>query len=50
MLVGIAAAMFIFLFGWGAQYLGWDETNGKIQLALATSFVLGILCGFKSRG
>ena len=49
MLVAIAATMFIVLFGWGADYLGWDDTNGKIQLGLATSFILGIICGFKSR-
>ncbi len=50
MMVAIAAAMFIVLFGWGADYFGWDDAGSKIQLALFTSFVLGILCGFKSRG
>jgi hypothetical protein len=50
MLVAIAAAMFILLFGWGADYFGWDAGNSKIQLALFTTFVLGIICGFKSRG
>ncbi len=50
MIVALASAMFIFLFGWGADYFGWDATNGMIQLALFTSFILGILCGFKARG
>ena len=50
MVVGIAVAMFIALFGWGAEYFGWSDPDGKIQLALATSFILGILGGFKSRG
>jgi len=49
MMVAIAAAMFIVLFGWGAEYFGWDDAGGKIQLALFTTFVLGIICGFKSR-
>ena len=49
MMVAIAAAMFIALFGWGADYFGWDDTNGKIQLALATTFILGAICGYKSR-
>jgi hypothetical protein len=50
MLVGIAVAMFVALFGWGASYFGWSDPQGKVQLALFTSFVLGALCGFKSRG
>ena len=50
MVVGIAIAMFIALFGWGAGYFGWHDPEGKVQLALATSFILGIIGGFKSRG
>ena len=50
MVVGIAVAMFIALFGWGAGYFGWSDPHGKVQLALATSFILGIIGGFKSRG
>ena len=49
-MVGLALAMFIALFGWGATYFGWDDPVGKIQLALFTSFVLGAVCGYKSRG
>lgn len=49
MIVGIAAAIFIALFGWGSDYFGWDDSTGKVQLALFTTFVLGIICGFKSR-
>jgi hypothetical protein len=48
MIVGIASAIFIALFGWGSRYFGWDDPDGKIQLALATSFVLGIVSGYKS--
>ena len=43
MLIGLAIAMFIALFGWGANYFGWDDPAGKVQLALATSFILGIV-------
>jgi len=48
-MVGIAIAMFIALFGWGARYFGWDDPEGKIQLALATSFILGIVSGYKTK-
>jgi hypothetical protein len=50
MLIGIAVAMFVALFGWGAGYFGWSDPEGKVQLALFTSFILGALCGFKSKG
>jgi hypothetical protein len=50
MLIGLAIAMFIALFGWGANYFGWDDPAGKVQLALATSFILGIVCGYKTKG
>ena len=50
LVVGIAAMMFIWLFGWGQEYFHWSDPNGKIQLALFTSFILGNICGFKTRG
>ena len=48
-MVGIAIAMFIALFGWGASYFGWSDPDGKIQLALATSFILGIIGGYRAK-
>jgi hypothetical protein len=48
-MVGIAIAMFVMLFGWGARYLGWDDPDGKVQLALATCFILGVVTGYKGR-
>ena len=48
-MVGLASAMFVALFGWGANYFGWTDPDGKIQLALATAFVLGAVAGYKSR-
>jgi hypothetical protein len=50
MVAGIALAMFIALFGWGASYFGWHDPTGKVQLALFTSFILGIVASYKSRG
>ena len=50
MIVGLASMIFIALFGWGHDYFHWSDPNGDIQLALGTSFVLGILAGYKSRG
>ena len=49
MVVAIAVAMFIAIFGWGSSYFGWSDPNGKIQLALATSFILGIIGGYKAK-
>lgn len=50
MVAGIAIAMFIGLFGWGADYFHWSDPTGKIQLALATSFILGAVASYKARG
>jgi hypothetical protein len=49
MVAGIAIAMFIALVGWGGKYFGWSDPDGKVQLALVTAFILGIIGGFKSR-
>lgn len=50
MAAGLAIAIFVALFGWGANYFGWSDPEGKVRLALFTTFVLGILCGYKSKG
>jgi hypothetical protein len=50
MVGGIAIAMFVALVAWGGRYFGWDDPDGKVQLALATSFILGIIGGYKARG
>lgn len=49
-MVFLALAIFVGLFGWGAQYFGWSDPVGKVQLALFTSFILGMVCGYKSQG
>jgi hypothetical protein len=50
MVGGISIAMFIALVGFGGKYFGWTDPDGKVQLALITAFILGIIGGFKSRG
>jgi hypothetical protein len=48
-MVGIAIAMFIAVFGWGSRYLGWEDPDGKVQLALATCFILGVISGYRAK-
>jgi hypothetical protein len=50
-MVGLAIAMFIGLFAFGAQFFGWSEAaHEQLQLGLFLSFVLGIICGYKTKG
>ena len=49
MIIGLALAIFVALFGWGSSYFGWDDSEGKVQLALFTAFVMGIVCGYKTK-
>jgi hypothetical protein len=50
MVAGLAIVMFIALFGFGQGYFGWSDPSGKVQLALVTSFILGIVASYKARG
>ena len=49
-MVWLALAMFVMLFGWGSHYFGWSDPVGKVQLALFTAFILGVICGYKNKG
>lgn len=50
-MVGLATAMFIALFAFGQEFLGWTHaSNDQVQLGLFISFILGIVCGYKTRG
>jgi hypothetical protein len=49
-IVGLASGILITLLIWGANFFGWSDPDGKIQLALATSFILGCVSGYKSKG
>ena len=44
---GLAIAMFVTLFIYGAQFFGWNDPLGRVQLALFASFVFGIICGYR---
>ena len=35
MAAGLAIAIFVALFGWGANYFGWSDPEGKVRLAVA---------------
>ena len=50
LMVGLAAMMFVALFGWGLQFFHWSDPHGRVQLALFTAFILGIICGYKTKG
>lgn len=49
MVIGLAFAIFIALFAWGRSYFGWSDPEGEVQLALLTCFILGSVCGYKSK-
>jgi hypothetical protein len=48
-MIGVAIALFIAVFGWGSSYFGWSDPDGKVQLALAATFILGTITGFKGK-
>lgn len=50
-MVGLATAIFVGLFAWGHDMLGWGQTvNDEVQLGLFLAFTLGIVAGYKVRG
>jgi hypothetical protein len=50
-MVGLAAAMFVALYAFGHELVGWnDSSNPQVQLALFIAFILGIVCGYKTKG
>ena len=50
-MVGLAAAMFVALFAFGYQFFGWSHSaHEQLQLGLFLSFILGIICGYKTKG
>ena len=50
-MVGLATAMFIALFAFGQEFIGLGHgTNDQVQLGLFVAFVLGIVCGYKTKG
>ena len=50
-MVGLATAIFVGLFAWGYEYIGWGRAaNDDAQLGLFLAFVLGIIAGYKTKG
>jgi threonine/homoserine efflux transporter RhtA len=50
-MVGLAAAMFVALYAFGHELVGWnDSSNSSVQLGLFIAFILGIVCGYKTKG
>jgi hypothetical protein len=48
-MMGLALMMFIGLFAFGGQLLGWQSEGGEVQLGLFMSFLFGIICGYRTR-
>lgn len=50
-MVGLATAMFIELFAFGHELFGWSSVpSDEVQLGLFLAFILGIVCGYKTKG
>ncbi len=49
-MAGLAMVLFITLFAFGGQYFGWTDPDGWVQICLASSFIFGIICGFRVKG
>jgi hypothetical protein len=45
---GLALAIFIGLYMFGAQVMHLPSGDGNVQLALFLSFILGIICGYRT--
>jgi len=45
----IATALFICLFVYGPQVFGYSDDDSSIKLALFTTFVFGLLAGYRAR-
>ncbi|QNG49329.1 hypothetical protein [Sphingobium yanoikuyae] len=46
---GLALAMFVGLFAWGQQIVGYDDPHGRVQLALFATFCFGLLVGYRAK-
>ena len=47
---GLALAMFIALFAFGTEIVGYRDPDGKVQLALFATFLFGLLVGYRNKG
>ncbi|WP_373487183.1 hypothetical protein [Blastomonas sp.] len=45
----LAVAMFVALFAFGHEMIGWVDPEGHVQLALFMAFIFGIISGYRTR-
>jgi hypothetical protein len=45
----IATSLFVCLFVFGPQVLGYADDDGTIKIALFATFVFGVLTGYRAR-
>ena len=46
---GLAMCIFISLFAFGKQLMGWSDPNGQVQMGLFMAFLAGIVCGYRAK-
>lgn len=49
-MAGLAIAMFIAVFGFGQQLLGWHDPSGSVKMGLFMCFIFGTICGYRIKG
>ena len=49
-MLGLALCMFIGLFAFGHDLLGWNDPHGQVQMGLFMAFLFGIVCGYRTKG
>ena len=50
LVLGLALCMFISLFAFGHDLLGWHDPHGQVQMGLFMAFLFGIVCGYRTKG
>lgn len=43
----LALVMFIGLFAFGGEFLGYTDADGMVRLALLATFIFGLICGIR---
>ena len=49
LMVPLALGMFIAIFVFGANLLGWYDPESKVRLGLTMSFLFGVISGYRVR-
>jgi hypothetical protein len=48
-MVPLALGMFLGIFLYGHELLGWADPGGQVKLGLFMVFLFGIICGYRAR-